>query len=108
MANGEEKLLNIVYNKMDDEKRTLNLCDEVGQELKRLNDGIQACLEIAGDSIGNKETRSKIKTLQIENNEKYKIASATVESDIKEHKDAIKQLKSDAERISANNRQKKV
>lgn len=108
MDNREQRLMNIIYARVEDEQRTINRCDEVDQELKRLNDGIQSCLEMASDSIGNLQIRSKIKALQDENNAKYKIASERILSDVKEHKDKLKELKQDAERISSNNRQKKV
>ena len=64
MADGTDKLLNIIYTKVDNEQRTVNRCDEVSQELARLNKGIQSCLEMASDAIGNQQIRSKIKTLE--------------------------------------------
>ncbi len=108
MEDRKTRMLNTIYSRVAEEKRTLDRCDEIQMELKRLNDSLQSCLEIASSSIGNEQTRSKIETLAYENNVSFKKSCARINNDIKIHNENIKKLTADAERISSNKRPKIV
>lgn len=108
MSERKERMLNTIYSRVAEEKRELDRCDEIQIELKRLNENLQSCLEIASSSIGNETTRSKLATLQFENAQCFKKATDRLESDMKSHSDKIESLTKDAERISSNKKPKIV
>ena len=108
MEDRKTRIMNTIYSKIAEEKRELNRCDEIQQELKRLNESLQSCLEIASNSIGNEQIRSKIQTLQFENNQCFKNSTSRLESDMKSHNDNITQLTKDGERISSTKKIKVV
>ncbi len=86
-------------NNLDTEKTNLRKYDDLQEELNRLNDSINRCLEIVNSSVQGSSVKSKIEDYVVMNDSANKVSVdninknvETIESSIKDINDQINDM----------------
>jgi methyl-accepting chemotaxis protein len=86
-------------NNLDTEKTNLRKYDDLQEELNRLNDSINRCLEIVNSSVQGSSVKSKIEDYVVMNDSANKVSVdninknvETIESSIKDINDQINEM----------------
>ncbi len=82
----------VLENNLSTEKESLKKYDALSEELKRLNENINKCLDIVNSSVRSNSVRSKIEDYAILNDKANKISINSIERDVSDTRKNIKNI----------------
>jgi methyl-accepting chemotaxis protein len=79
-------------NNLDTEKTNLRKYDDLQEELNRLNDSINRCLEIVNSSVQGSSVKSKIEDYVVMNDSANKVSVDNINRNVENIENSIKDI----------------
>ena len=72
---------------------------ELQLEVNKLNEGLNRCIEIVGESITNEAVNNKLENFRVENADRFKKSENTIYGELNKIKDNIKEINEQLDKL---------
>ena len=86
-------------NQIQDQNEMYRNYYELQLEVKKMNDGLNKCIEIVNDSIGNSAVNNRLETLRIENENLNKKSENTIYNELNKIKKNISRINGELDKL---------